>query len=107
MMNPTKFGSPHLDTPSSRYNFCNLATKSVKIYKENKIHSGSATGYTRSIHPTVTNVWAPKVNQPHMSVRTRQGVGFDRRELTVDEVTGDEVTTDVFPPRFTPSELSG
>ena len=29
-MNPTKFGSPHLDTPSSRYNFCKLATKSMK-----------------------------------------------------------------------------
>ena len=30
MMNPTKFGSPHLDTPSSRYNFCKLVFKSVK-----------------------------------------------------------------------------
>ena len=29
-MNLIKFGLPHLDTPSSRYNFCILATKSVK-----------------------------------------------------------------------------
>ena len=37
-MNPTKFSSPHLDTPSSRYNFCKLVTKSVKkINKENQI----------------------------------------------------------------------
>ena len=30
MMNLTKFGSPHLDTPSSRYEFLKLVTKSVK-----------------------------------------------------------------------------
>ena len=72
-MNPKKFGSPHFDTPSSRYNFYNFATKSVKTNKENQIHSGSATRYTRSIHPAVTDVRASKVNRPHMSVRPRQG----------------------------------
>ena len=37
-MNPTKFGSPHLDTPSSRYEFLKFVTKSVnKINKENQI----------------------------------------------------------------------
>ena len=36
-MNLTKFSSPHLDTPSSRYNFCKFATKSMKTNKENQI----------------------------------------------------------------------
>ena len=30
MMNQKKFGSPHLDTPSSIYDFCKIATKSRK-----------------------------------------------------------------------------
>ena len=38
MMNPTKFGSPHLDTPSSRYEFLKFITKFLKnINKENQI----------------------------------------------------------------------
>ena len=37
-MNPTKFGSPDLDIPSSRYEFLNFITKSMKkINKENQI----------------------------------------------------------------------
>ena len=34
-MKPKKFGSPHLDTPSSRYEFLKFAFKSVKINLEN------------------------------------------------------------------------
>ena len=30
MMNQKNFGSPHLDTPSSRYDFCKFVYKSVK-----------------------------------------------------------------------------
>ena len=36
MMNPTKFGSPKLDTPNSRYKFLKFAFKSMKINKENQ-----------------------------------------------------------------------
>ena len=36
MMNPTKFGSLDLDTPSSRYEFLNHAFKSMKTNKEIK-----------------------------------------------------------------------
>ena len=37
-MNLTKFGSPHLDTPNSRYEFLKFVTKSMKkINKENQI----------------------------------------------------------------------
>ena len=37
-MNLTKFGSPHLDTPSSRYEFFKFVTKYMKqINKENQI----------------------------------------------------------------------
>ena len=34
MMNPTKFGYPYLDTPSSRYEFLKFVTKSVKTTKK-------------------------------------------------------------------------
>ena len=38
MMNLTKFSSPHLDTPRSRYEFLKFVTKSMKkINKENQI----------------------------------------------------------------------
>ena len=38
MMNLTKFGSPHLDTPNFRYEFSKFVTKSMKkINKENQI----------------------------------------------------------------------
>ena len=36
MMNPTKFGSTHLDAPSSRYEFLKHAFKSVKTNKKSK-----------------------------------------------------------------------
>ena len=36
MMNPTKFGSLHLDTPSSRYEILKLVFKSVKKNKKIK-----------------------------------------------------------------------
>ena len=36
-MNPTKFGSSHLDTPSSRYKFLKFVPKSMKKNKENQI----------------------------------------------------------------------
>ena len=37
IMNPAKFGSPHLDTPSLRYKILKFSFKSVKINKENQI----------------------------------------------------------------------
>ena len=38
MRNPTKFGSPKLDTPSLRYEFLNHAFKSVKNKKIQYTH---------------------------------------------------------------------
>ena len=40
-INPTKFGLPHLDTPSSRYEFLNFVTKSMKkLIKKIKFQIG-------------------------------------------------------------------
>ena len=36
MMNPTKFGSPYLDTPNSRYEFLKHAFKSMKTNQKIK-----------------------------------------------------------------------
>ena len=33
-MKPTKFGSPHFDTPSPRYEFLNFVFKYVKIIQK-------------------------------------------------------------------------
>ena len=51
MMNPTKFGSLNLDTPSSRYEFLKFATKYRIINKENRISNraqllGAPSSYT-------------------------------------------------------------
>ena len=63
MMNPTKFGSLNLDIPSSRYDFCKFATKSMNINKEN-FKNPKYTTCTRSSAPTVTDKEAPRVNGP-------------------------------------------
>ena len=83
-MNSTKFGSPHLDTPSSRYNFCKFAFKSVKINQEKHFKYRSIAGTHGSMGPT---------RQQH----TEQGRGLTGEKLTDGEVTGGSVTTDVFP----------
>ena len=79
MMNPTKFGSPKLDNPSSRYQFLKFAFKSMKINQKNHFNSNLQLGST--------------VNGSHPSARPAQSMAFDRQELIVDKVTGDEVFT--------------
>ena len=64
-MKTTKFGSPKLDTPSSRYDF----PKFTHIFAKNK----------RKPKLTVTDRWDPEVNGPHSSVKERQGTTVDRR----------------------------
>ena len=56
-MKTTKFGSPKLDTPSSRYDF----PKFTHIFAKNK----------RKPKLTVTDSWDPEVNGPHSSVKQR------------------------------------
>ena len=83
-MNLKKFGSPHLDTPSSRYEFLEFAFKSVKINQE-KHFKYQLTARTRgSMGPT---------HQQH----TKQGHGFTGEKLIDGEVASGSVTTDVFP----------
>jgi len=81
MMNPTKFGSLHLDTPSSRYEFLKLVFKCVKK-KENQTNRQTDRWDLRSTGPT------------HQ--RTRIEAAFDWPLLVASEVTGGEVTTDGF-----------
>ena len=83
-MNPTKFGSPHLDTPNSRYNFCKFTFKSVKINQEKHFKNQQTAGTRGSTGPT---------HQRH----TEQGHGLTEEKLADGEVTGGSITTDVFP----------
>ena len=50
-MNQTKFGSPHLDTPSSRYEFLKYVTKYMKINQEKHFKYRMTAG----THPSVTH----------------------------------------------------
>ena len=61
MMNPTKFGSPHLDTPSLKYEFFKLTFKSMKNKKNQ--------------YNTVIERWGPLVNGPTRQ-RQRTEVAF-------------------------------
>ena len=83
MMNPTKFDSPYLDTPSSRYEFLKHAFKSVKTIKK------SIT--------TQTYRWGPLVSRTQVSAIPEQRRCFDQRYLTSSEITGDDSDTNVFP----------
>ena len=68
MMNPTKFGSPHLDTPSSRYNFLMFAFKYVKINKENQIPNRTQQlGAPGPVHPEVLTVGPVGQRNPRTS----------------------------------------
>ena len=79
MMNLAKFGSPHLDTLSTRYGFLKFALKSVKTNKENIQNSNWQLGPAGQ-------------RDPHVS-EAEQSTGFDRRELVDNEVFGDCITT--------------
>ena len=59
MMNPTKFGSPHLDTPSSRYEFLKLVFKSMKNKKNQ--------------YNTVIDTWGLLVSRTHASATENIG----------------------------------
>ena len=69
MMNPAKFGSPHLDTPSSRYKFLKFAFKSVKINKENQISNrAQQLGAPGPVHPEALTAgpaaqWDPRASE--------------------------------------------
>ena len=56
-MNPTKFRSPHLNTPNSRYDFYNFAIKSGKTNKEkSNFKSGQQLGALGPVHLVVLTV---------------------------------------------------
>ena len=82
MMNPTKFCSPYLDTPSSRYEFLKHAFKYMKTNKK------SIT--------TQTDRWGPLVNRTHTSVTPEQRRCFNQPYLASNEITGDNCDTNVF-----------
>jgi hypothetical protein len=82
-MNPTKFGSPNLDTPNSSYDFLKFAMKSKNQIKNNQnlLTAG-----------------------PRMSVTQRQVRHSDRRFLADDKVSGDATTTTTL---YSPSCVEG
>jgi len=82
-MNLTKFGSPHLDTPTSRYEFLKFAFKTVKTNQEKHSKYRLTTGTRGSMGPT---------RQRH----TEQEHGLIGEKLADGEVTGDEVGINVF-----------
>ena len=82
MMNPIKFGSYHLDTPSSRYEFLKLAFKSVKKKKNQ--------------YNTVTDRWGPLVSRTHAPVTRNKGSILAIQNLAGGEITSDDDDTIVF-----------
>ena len=78
MMNPTKFVSLHLDTPSSRYEFLKFATKSRIINKENRISNrAQLLGAPGRVHPLWLIAGARRSMIPPVS-DTRSEDGADR-----------------------------
>jgi hypothetical protein len=82
-MSTKKFGSPNLDTPSSRYDFPKFALNSRKRIKENLNYSRWHVGPGGQL-------------TPHVSQR-ETGDEVDRRFLTDGEVSGKTVFTIVLP----------
>ena len=82
MMNPTKFGSLYLDTPSSRYEFLKHAFKSMKTNKK------SIT--------TQTDRWGPLVSRTLVSTIPEQRRCSSQHYLTGSEITGDDSDTNMF-----------
>ena len=84
MINPTKFGSAHLDTRSSRYEFLKFVTKSMKINQEKHFKYQLTTRTHGSTGPT---------RQRHIE----QGRSLTGDKLIDGEVIGSKVTSVVFP----------
>ena len=67
-MKPKKFGSPHLDTPSSKYEFLKFAFKSMKINKDNQISNrAQQLGAPGLVHPEVPIDGPHGQRVPHIS----------------------------------------
>ena len=81
-MNPTKFGSPYLNTPSSRYEFLKHAFKSMKTNQKS--------------NNTQTDRWGSLVSRTHTSVTPEQRRCSSQPYLTGGEITGDAYDTNVF-----------
>jgi len=79
MRNPTKFVSPKLDTPSSRYEFLKHAFKSGKINQKIKTSHRLIVGARGQRDPPVSE--------------TKIGDSANRRELVDGEVSGGSVFT--------------
>ena len=80
MMNLTKFSSPNLDTPNSRYQFLKFAFKSVKINKENQIPIwAQQLGAPGPVHPEALTAGAHSQRDPTCQTH-RAGARLDRRQ---------------------------
>ena len=79
MRNPTKFGSPKLDTPSLRYEFLKHAFKSRKINQKIKTSHRLTAGAHGQRDPPISE--------------TKIGDGADQREFTVGEVSDGSIYT--------------
>ena len=82
-MNPTKFGSLHLNTPRSRYEFLNLVFKSVKNKKNQNKHSDWQMGPAGQPDPRISD--------------TGTEAAFDRRQLVDGKISGGSVTMVALP----------
>ena len=78
MVNLTKFSSPNLVTPNSRYKFLKFAFKFIKINKENQISNrAQQLGAPGPMHPEVLTAGPvdqrdPRVSDTaHVRARTR------------------------------------
>ena len=77
MMNPAKFGSSHLDTPSTRYGFLKFAFKPMKINKENQISNRARQlGAPGPVHSEALTA-GPAVNATPHVIHTKAGQRFD------------------------------
>ena len=86
-MNPTKFGSPHLDTPNSRYDFCKFATKSMKTNKENHSKIRNIL-HTPGLYTHCGWQQGPTVNVTPCDRHIEQGHGLTGDKLIDGVVTG-------------------
>ena len=69
MKNPTKFGSPKLDSPNSRYEFLKQAFKSVKTIQKINKYSDWQVGHAGQWNPDVSDARIEEALRPAISHR--------------------------------------
>ena len=106
-MNLTKFSSPNVDTPNSKYDFCKFATKYMKTNKENNSKK-SEIYYIHPVYtPTTADSRGPWSTWPHVIDTQSRGVAWPTTKSSTARSPAVRSSPSCSPPPHAPAGTLG